>query len=71
MGSIIRDLVVICDEIMEAVKIVLTKTIPAKTISAKTIPANHNEKTVTCKTENFYIISTLLLITITLLIINL
>ena len=56
---------------MEAAKIVLKKTIPTKTISGKTISANHNEKTITCKIENFYIILTLLLITITLLIINL
>ena len=38
LGSIISGSVVICDEITEAAKIVLTKAVPTKTISTKTIP---------------------------------
>ena len=34
----------------------------------KTVPTNYNEKNITCKTQNFYILLTFLLITITLLI---
>ena len=34
----------------------------------KTIPTNFNEKNITCKTQNFYILLAFLLITITLLI---
>ena len=34
----------------------------------KTIPRNFNEKNITCKTRNFYILLAFLLITITLLI---
>ena len=34
----------------------------------KTFPTNFNEKNITCKTQNFYILLTYLLITITLLI---
>ena len=33
----------------------------------KTIPTNFNEKNITCKTKNFYILLAFLLITITLL----
>ena len=35
---------------------------------AKTVPTNYNEKNITCKTQNFYILLTFLLITIVLLI---
>ena len=34
----------------------------------KTVPTNYNEKNITCKTQNFYILLTFLLITIVLLI---
>ena len=35
----------------------------------KTIPINFNEKSITCKTQNFYILLTFFLITTTLLIV--
>ena len=35
----------------------------------KTIPINFNEKSITCKTQNFYILLTFFLITITVLIV--
>ena len=47
----------ICDEI--------TESYDKKT---KTIPTNFNEKKATCKTSNFYILLTSLLITVALLI---
>ena len=50
-------------------KLVPAETIQSKTISTKTIPANFSEKKVTCKTENFSILLTFLLITISLLMI--
>ena len=58
LASITNDSVITCDEIIEE-----TKTIPTKTV-----PTNFNEKKVTCKTKNFYISLTFLLITIELLI---
>ena len=48
-----------CDDIMET-----TKTVPTEAI-----PTNFNKKKATCKTDNFYIWLTFLLITISLLII--
>ena len=45
-----------CDEIIESYHEV-----------TKTIPTNFNEKKATCKTQNFYILFALLLITIALL----
>ena len=58
-----------CDEIIEVTRIVTIKTISAIAFSTKTIPTNFNEKRVTCKIENFYILLTFLLITISLMII--
>ena len=57
----IGDSVVICNEIIEATKIISTKTIPAKSASTKTIPT----KSISI---NFYILLAFLLITIALLI---
>ena len=53
--------VITCDEIIDA---------EAKSYSkeTKTIPTTFNEKKVTCKTQNFYILLVFLLITIALLI---
>ena len=53
LASIIDELVITCDEIME---------------ETKTIPTNFHEKNITCKIQNFYILLTFLLITIALLI---
>ena len=53
LESIIEDLVITCDEIIE---------------ETKTVRRNFNEKNETCKTKNFYILIAFLLITIALLI---
>ena len=50
------DSAIICDEIIKPYD------------EKKTIPRNFNEKNITCKTQNFYILLAFLLITITLLI---
>ena len=55
---------VICDEIIETTKIIVTKTVPAKSIST-----NLNEKKVICKMKSFYILLAFLLITATMLIV--
>ena len=57
LKSIIRDSVILCDEIIE-----LTKTFPTKTTSTKTVPTSFKEKKITCKIKNFYILLTFLLI---------
>ena len=59
LGSISGDSVITCVEIIEVTKIVPTKA----------VPANFNKKKVTCKIENFYILLTFSLFTISLLII--
>ena len=51
------DSAIICDEVIKS----YDKEI-------KAIPGNFNEKKVTCKTQNFYILLAFLLITITLFI---
>ena len=51
------------------VKSVPTKTIPTRTIPIKIVPTSCNEKKVTCKIENVYILLTFLLIAKPLLII--
>ena len=51
------DSAVMCNEIIE--------TYDKET---KTVPTNFNEKNITCRTENFYILLAFLLITIALLI---
>ena len=56
--SIIDNLIIMCDEIIET----------AKSTSTKTVSINFNVKKVTCKTENFYILIVFLLIIIALLI---
>ena len=57
-ASIMNDLAIICDELIKS-----------SDEKIKTIPINFNEKNITCKTQNFYILLTFLLITITLLIV--
>ena len=57
LASIIDDSAIICDEVIDA-----------DDGETKTIPINFNEKKVTCKTQNFYILLAFLLITIVLLI---
>ena len=52
LASIINDSVIICDEITNA--------------ETKTIPKNFNEKDITCKTQNFYVLLAFLLITLVL-----
>ena len=55
----------ICDEIIES----YDEDKKAKSYDeTKTIPTNFNEKKTTCKTQNFYILLSFLLITVTLLI---
>ena len=64
MQKIIIGNSVICDEIIETTKIIVTKTVPAKSIST-----NLNEKKVICKMKSFYILLAFLLITATMLIV--
>ena len=61
--STINDAVIICHEILETTKRIMTKTIPAKSISI-----DLNEKKVICKIKKFYILLAFLLITKTFLI---
>ena len=58
-ANIIDDSVITCEEITDA---------EGKSIDeeAKTVPTNFNEKNITCKAQNFYILLTFLLITIAL-----
>ena len=51
------DSVITCDEVMKSYD-----------EEIKTIPTNFNEKNITCKTQNFYILLTFLLTTILFLI---
>ena len=69
LESIINDAVITYSEIIEVARAVSAKAVSTKIISKKTISTNLNEKMVTCKMENFYILLTFLLITISLLII--
>ena len=57
LASIMDDSTIICDEVIKSCD-----------EEIKTIPTNFNEKKVTCKTQNFYILLPFLLITIALLI---
>ena len=57
LASIMDDSTVICDEVIKS-----------NDEEIKTIPTNFNEKNITCKTKNLYILLTFLLVTITLLI---
>ena len=54
-GSIIEDSVIMCNEIIETTKPILTKT----------VPTNVNERKVICKTKKFYILPAFLLVTMT------
>ena len=67
-ASISDDLVIACDEVIDAdaeAKAYNETKLNNKKI--KRIPTNFNEKTLTCKTQNFYILLAFLLITIALL----
>ena len=55
LASIMDDLVIKCDEVIKLYD-----------EEIKTIPTNFNEKNITFKTQNFYILLTFLLVTITL-----
>ena len=57
LASIMDDLAITCDEIIESYE-----------KETKTISTNLNEKKATCKTQNFYILLLLFLITIALMI---
>ena len=63
------NLVIMCDEVIDAVAEAKSND---KTESddeeTKTVPPNFNEKNITCKTQNLYILLAFLLITIILLI---
>ena len=48
-GSIVSDLVIMCDDNIKVTKTVLTKTVAAKTTSTKCTAINFNEKKVTYK----------------------
>ena len=54
LANIMDDSVITCDEIIE---------------ETKSVPTNLNEKKVTCKTQNFYILLSFLSVTIVLLIV--
>ena len=61
MASIIDNSVITCDDIIDAgVKSYHEETKP--------VPTSFNEKNMTCKTQNTYVLHAFLLITITLLI---
>ena len=64
LASIMNDSTIICDEVIDAD----AKLSPKEDDGTTTIPTNFNEKKVTCKTQNFYILLVFLLITIALLI---
>ena len=51
------------DQSIETTKIVSRKTVPTKTV-----PTNFNKKEIACKTKKFFILLTILLITVALLI---
>ena len=55
---------IICDEVIDA----NVKVSPEDDDKTKTIPTNFNEKKVTCKMQNLYILLSILLITTALLI---
>ena len=57
LASIMDDSVIKCDEVIKLYD-----------EEIKTIPTNFNEKNITCKTQNFYILLTFLLVTIILLV---
>ena len=58
LASIMDDSVITCDEIIESYD-----------RETKTVPTNFNEKNITCRTPNFYILLAFLLITMVLLIV--
>ena len=58
LATIMNDSAIMCNEIIESYD---KKT--------KTVPTNFNEKNITCKTQNFYILLSFLLITKALLIV--
>ena len=63
------DSVITCDEIIDAdAEAKSNSKAKSNNEETKTFPANFNEKNITYKTQNFYILLTFLLITIALLI---
>ena len=56
-----NDLVITCDEIKDA-------EVKSNDEETKTIPRNFNEKNITCKIQNFYILLVILIIPFALLI---
>ena len=62
--SVVDNYKIVCDEIIET-----TKIASAKIVLTRNIARNFQEKKVTCKTENFYILLAFLLITMMLLIV--
>ena len=67
LASIMDDSAITCDEITESYK--EDADVEAKSNDeTKTIPTNFNEKKITCKMQNFYILLAFLLITIAILI---
>ena len=61
LASIIDDSVIRCGEVIDA-------EAKSNDKETKTIPTNFNEKNITCKTQNFYVLLAFLLVTIALLI---
>ena len=58
-----------CDEIIDAdVEAKSNDEVKSKDVGKKTIPTSFNEKNMSCKIQNFYILLAFLLITIDLLI---
>ena len=64
LGNVMDDSAIICDDVTNAD----VKLSPKDDVETKTIPRNFNEKKVTCKMQNLYILLAFLLITIALLV---
>ena len=61
LAIIMNDLAITCDETKDA-------EVKSNDEETKTIPRNFNEKNITCKIQNFYILLAFLIITLALLI---
>ena len=73
LGNIISNSAIAGVEIIEVTKIVSTETVPIATVPTKTIPiktvsTNFNQKWVTRKIKMFFILITILIITLSVLI---
>ena len=62
LANVMDDSAIICDDVTNAD----VKLSPKDDVETKTIPRNFNEKKVTCKMQNLYILLAFLLITIAL-----